>query len=448
MSDLPRNARLFALFRVFFNCRFYYPVYFVMYTDFGLSVAEFATLNLVWAVAIVVLEIPSGALADQIGRKRLVVGAAALMVLEMVVLLVTPPHTGIVFWMFAINRVLSGAAEAAASGADEALTYDSIPAESRDAVWRRTMKLAMIGMSCGFIVTSVVGAASYSPDFVNWLFGTSLTKGDTLKIPLYLNLATALATLAIALRFEEAGAPSAGGGAGAIRGSFAGTFRAGLWILRSPAATSLMLIGLFYDSIIRVFYTVSSNIYKLLRLPEASWGLIGAVASVFGIGAAIACERMAKRYHATANFAFVSCLVFLGCLALANLPPLWGVVLLLPIMISMRFLHYFLSHYLNMVTPSRQRATVLSFRGVTMNLAFGGLTLLFGVLTSRLAGEPANAGSDDPELAAFGDALGWWPGYFAAGAVAISLFIRLRYRASLTRLVADARSEVEGQPAG
>ena len=71
-----------------------------MFLDFGLTISEFATLNLVWAISIILLEVPSGALADQLGRKKLVVISAILMVAEIGILLITPVGSGIVFWMF------------------------------------------------------------------------------------------------------------------------------------------------------------------------------------------------------------------------------------------------------------------------------------------------------------------------------------------------------------
>lgn len=54
--------------------------------DYGLTLAQFAVLNAVWAASIVLLEVPSGALADRFGRKRMVVIAAMLMVIEMVLI--------------------------------------------------------------------------------------------------------------------------------------------------------------------------------------------------------------------------------------------------------------------------------------------------------------------------------------------------------------------------
>ncbi len=61
-----------------------------------------------------------------------------------------------------------------------------------------------------------------------------------------------------------------------------------------------------------------------------------------------------------------------GLLVLAHPVRGWGgIALLAPILLSMRFLQFFLSHYLNELTDSAHRATVLSFKGLSMNLAYG-----------------------------------------------------------------------------
>ena len=411
-----------------------------MFLDFGLTISEFATLNLVWAISIILLEVPSGAFADQVGRKKLVVVSSVLMIFEIGILLLTPVGSGIVFWMFFLNRILSGAAEAAASGADEALAYDSIPKAERESVWKKTMKYVMIMMSVGFILSSIIGALVYSESFINSTLSTIgsdlvFSKEQTLKFPLYLNFITALGTLIVALRFEENHNPSKEGNFIAIKKSFSGTIKAGQWILKTPAASVLILIGLFYDSIIRVFYTVLSNIYRILKIPEWSWGFVGAVASIVGIGVAILCEKMVNKFTPSINFGVVTVLTFLGCLAVSLAIPGLGIILLLPMFTSMRFLQYFLSHYLNKVTPSKQRATVLSFKGLSMNLSFGILTQVFGVLTAQLYLTGRFDRMVDPELEAFKYCLKGWPIYFVFGCITLHLFIRLKYRKSVTELI-------------
>ena len=63
-TPYARNIPLFIAFRVLFNARWYYPVLAVLFLDFGLSIGQYALLNVAWAAAIVGLEVPSGALAE------------------------------------------------------------------------------------------------------------------------------------------------------------------------------------------------------------------------------------------------------------------------------------------------------------------------------------------------------------------------------------------------
>src|SRR5580700_9966519 len=109
MTDADRNWRRFVLFRVLFNSRFYYPVLAVLFLDLGLSATEYTLLNFAWALAIVFTDVPAGVLADRIGRKPLVVGAAIFMVLEMTLLSLAPLRGGVLLLLCCLaNRVLSG----------------------------------------------------------------------------------------------------------------------------------------------------------------------------------------------------------------------------------------------------------------------------------------------------------------------------------------------------
>jgi len=93
-----KNVRMFIAFRIFFNARFYYPVFTIMFLDFGLTVAQFAFLNAVWAATIVIMEVPSGALADIWGRRNLVITASLLMIVEMLLICVAPKgHATLLF---------------------------------------------------------------------------------------------------------------------------------------------------------------------------------------------------------------------------------------------------------------------------------------------------------------------------------------------------------------
>ncbi len=144
------NIRLFIAFRIFFTARFYYPIFTILFLDFGLSLEQFALLNVAWAASIVVCEVPSGALADIVGRRNLLVTTGILMVIEMTILCFVPlGNPELLFALFLLNRVIGGAA---ASGADEALAYDSLKEEGDINDWGHVLNLRMRFQSIAFIV--------------------------------------------------------------------------------------------------------------------------------------------------------------------------------------------------------------------------------------------------------------------------------------------------------
>ncbi|MCB1279145.1 MFS transporter [Prosthecobacter sp.] len=412
------NARLFVWFRILFNCRFYYPVFTVLFLDLGLSIGEFAALNVVWALTSVVLEVPSGALADRFGRRPLVVAAGVLMVLEMAVLCVMPPgRHDIVLWLFVLNRILSGAAEACASGADEALAYDSLPTAERSILWPRVMAKLSRGMALGFVVSSIIGSVLYDANSVTGalhFLGLEMivTKSLTMKLPLILCLGTALVCLVVTLRMTEARSPApAVSMLQSIRDTWVSILKTGGWMWRTKAAFALILFGLVFDSVIRLFLTVASNFYRLVGIEEGWYGVIGTGVSLLGLVTASLMEKSAKVMSARQNFAWLALVVFGGLMAAAHPQQGWtGILLVVPLFMSMRFLQFFLSHYLNEIVDSEQRATALSFRGLTINLAYGTLTLLFGWQTNWLGGH-LGLGTDDPQV--FAKALTYWPWWFA-----------------------------------
>jgi MFS family permease len=443
-----RNTTAFLWFRVLFNSRFYYPIYTILFLDFGLTLEEFATLNIVWAASIVLFEVPSGALADKLGRKHLVVFSAWLMIVEMLLLCLMPIGAGAVtFGIFMVNRIISGLAEASCSGADEALVYDAFPVEGRDEAWTRVLARLMRWQSLTFMIVALIGAATYSHDFMNRLPGLGgLTKEQCMRIPLWMNLGMAVATLAATLRFTDTHQRSAERSTlGELtRSSFAQMLATARWILRSPAAVVLILTGLLYDSFTRLFYTVGSNYYRLLGIDEAANGLILAGSSIIGIGTALVVEKLVGKLRPSQNLGLVACFILAGLAGISLQITAWagwaGVFFVVPFWLAMRSLHYFLSQYLNKVSDSSHRATVLSFKGLTMNLAYGLVMLLYGMQTAFLRHRDTNTlaslSKEETDVRLLSLAMPWWPWIFGTLAVLLVVFVRIKYRRGLTALIA------------
>ena len=391
-----RNIRLFIAFRVFFSSRFYYPIFAILFLDFGLTLEQFALLNLVWALTIVLLEIPSGALADTIGRKNLLVFAGVCMVLEIGLLCFVPMgNPRLLFYIFLANRVLSGSAEAAASGADEALAYDSLKKEGDPDDWGKVLVRQMGFRSVGFVVAMSLGAAVYDPGLLehvaDW-FGMSVTLNQniTLRFPLYLTLATAILTLFITLSMkrvepEHSGEKAAGQkGGDSLLKALKVTLEAGKWILKTPFALLIITAGMMFDHIIRVMTTLNSQYYRLIDLPESVFGLIGAGMALLGLVVPRLAQKLAENHSPAFNTGVMAAVTLAGFWGLTLFLPIYGIIFMILLSSVMYFTGFFVSHYLNRITDSSKRATVLSFKGMSFNLAIGFIYLFYSIVLSML----------------------------------------------------------------
>ena len=430
-----RNIKLFIAFRIFFNARFYYPVFTILFLDYGLSIEQFALLNTVWAITIVCAEVPSGALADLLGRKRLLVLTSALMIFEMGVIAFVPvSQISIVFWAFLINRILSGLAEAMASGADEAIAYDSLASEGNSDDWPKVLSLQMRLKSLAAILSMSIGALLYDPDIVNSIlqaFGKDyvVTQQVTMRFPVYLTLLLALFAFWTTTSMQETSTNGSGPDKtiswDTVWQATRVTWKAGLWIAATPFALSVILFGMMYDHVLRMVITLTSQYFRLIHLPEASFGIIMAVLSLFGLFIPKLAEYMVAKFSPLQNCLWLLLICFSALQSLTAFMPYFGIIPIALVTTGLMLTGFFTSHYLNRVTSSEQRATVLSFKGLAFNLAYGVIGVLFALLMNY---KRTSAQSMNPELAAelvedlaFRMTVDWFPGYSIILTAAIGL---------------------------
>jgi MFS family permease len=393
-----RNVGLFVAFRVLFNARFYYPVFMVMFLDYGITVEEFALLNAIWAAAIVLLEVPSGALADLIGRRRLVVAGAALMVVEMLLLVVVPVPSAWVLPALAANRIVSGAAEAFISGADEALAYESLAACGRTGEWPRVLERLLRASGIVTIIGMVTGSLVYDPGMLNTIVSRvglagGFTRLDTFRLPIWLTLASALGAFAAAMAMREPPRVAPAGRqaeAPGLAAAFRQTAATGRWILTQPLVLLVIVAGVLIDLPIRQVLVVSSEIYTEIGIPTLAFGLMSAASALLGLAVASPLRRLALGASARANCLVLAACTIIGLVGISSFIPLVGVAFMILLSTVLRMVVFLQSHYLNQLVDSGRRATVLSFRGLAVNVGYGLGSIGFAAATAaygRIVGE-------------------------------------------------------------
>ena len=429
-----RNVPLFVAFRILFNMRFYYPVFMILFLDFGITLEQFGLLNAVWAAAIVLLEVPSGALADLVGRRRLLVAAASLMVVEMLLLCLVPVPSVWVFPALLLNRIVSGAAEAFASGADEALAYDSLQAAGHAAQWPQVLERLMQARAVVTIAAMVTGGLVYDSRPLNALAAAlglpaTLTAADTFRLPVWLTLGSALGAVGVTLAMREppreGPAPASG-----LLGPFRQTLSTGGWIISHPLVLVVIVAGVLCDQPIRQLLVVSSEIYRQIEIPEPAFGFVAAGSAAVSLLAAGPIRRLAMRTDAWQNFLVLIAVTLIGLVGTGCFVPWWGALFAMLLSLVIGMVVFLQSYYLNQIVGSDRRATVLSFRGLAVNVSYGLMSLAFagavaGVEAAGLTGSQSAAAGAAPEMPAFRCVVGLLPLFFL---VTCGLFLTWAFR--------------------
>lgn len=145
-----------------------YAVWTLWFNDNGISTSQISTVFLLWAAIAIALEIPSGALADRVDRRRLLAAAFSIRGVGIATWLVWPTFGGLV-----VGAVLWAIHDALASGSWEAMIHDQLTAIGDErhyaSVMARVSQSSNLGVAAGTIVGAGLLWLDVELDVLGWL---------------------------------------------------------------------------------------------------------------------------------------------------------------------------------------------------------------------------------------------------------------------------------------
>ena len=275
-----------------------YPLYALLFADTGLSDAEISVLFALWSAVGIVAEVPSGALADRVGRRAALVTGALVQAVGFACWVVFPGFAG-----FAAGFVLWGLGSALASGAQEALLHDGLAAVGAEEHYAR--------------IQGWVGAAGLAVQVPTAGVATALFVVGGYAAAGWASVATCVGTALLAARLPEAAppppavvqedtdqapswtrppdhaAPSTGAPVSpdfsADEASYLATLRAGVGEVagRPPLLRAVLAFGLLYgvDAFEEYFPLVARDLHVATALVPAALlavPLVGALGAALG----------------------------------------------------------------------------------------------------------------------------------------------------------------------
>jgi hypothetical protein len=178
--------------------------------------------------------------------------------------------------------------------------------------------------------------------------------------------------------------------------------------------------------------TLRSQVYRLIDLPEATFGLIGSALAVLGLIMPRLARSLVQKHSPGFNLGIMAGFTFIGLIGMTFFWPIIGLLPMIVLTAVMYLQNFFQSDYLNRITSSHQRATVLSFKGLSFNLAYGVIGVLYSLLLARLRFQVGTAQPDlvgaQLENLVFIKSIAWFPGYFLVTMLAVLVFAGWRLK--------------------
>ena len=359
MSGVASNARKIYLYKFLGEFYLIVPVLVPYFRANGLSPASVFIIQAAYTLAVLLLEIPSGYLADVVGRRRTLILAAVIFPAGLVLYAL-----GRSLAAFITAEVVLAVGNSMRSGCDSALLYDSLAELGRAEDYKKSEGRSFFSGRIGSASASLLGGA---------------LAAVAIRLPFWVNAATAFLMLPLALSLAE---PKRRRLEGA--NPMAGILRISRWSFVQPQLRFFILYGALGTSTGLVGLWAAFLLYALLRIPIVWFGVLFAVfqlASAFASSRTYAVERVLGLRRSllilpAAGLVFILVGLVRSAAALPLVfagAALWG------------FGHPLIMDGINRLIPSETRATVLSVGNMTGCLMFVVLSPLFGRLAEAFS---------------------------------------------------------------
>jgi len=156
-----RNVFLVYASLIFGGMLFFLPILALYFEKSLFTATNVALIFSIEAIAMVIFEVPTGAIADLFGRKRTLVLANFVVLLAVIFL-----YIGGNMWMFALFAILNSLARSLASGTYNAFLYDTLKEENQEHHYKMVIgtfyALWPVGASIGSIIGGYLAKVSLS----------------------------------------------------------------------------------------------------------------------------------------------------------------------------------------------------------------------------------------------------------------------------------------------
>ncbi len=352
------NIWKFYAFRFLRSFMMIMPIIVPFFKSNGLTMFHILTIQAVFSLTAVFLEIPSGFFADVFGRKKSMVFAAITGTIGMLIYSLSSS-----FWAFIFAEVILAIGFAFFSGTGSALAYDSLLELGEDYRYKKVEGTSFFLGRCAEATASILGG----------LFAVI-----SLRLPFYLTAAVFALLIPLSLTIKEPKRKPFKHKKGHMYGLYK-ILRFSLH--KNKELKWLIIYGAFIANSTLIAVWFFQPYFEQVGIPLVYFGVLWAViqlSSGFSAYFAYKIESIIGRKISLASLLLITSL---GYILLGSSNHLWGLIFCFMFTLIWGFSNPLLQDYINKIVWSDKRATVMSVKNLLSRLIF----VIFAPLIGWLA---------------------------------------------------------------
>jgi len=360
LKKFPKNALQLYLIKIAKWFNLVMPIVVLFYQEIGLSMSQIFMLKSIYSIAMVVMELPSGYMADVWGcRKTLLLGA----ILGTIGIAIYSFSSA--FNSFVMAEIILGVGFSFVSGADSALLYDSLKAENREDEYIKyegsitsfgNFAEALAGVAGGLLATFSLRTPYYFQIFVA---GIAIPAAFFLKEPQHIQER-------IQLKMKE------------ILSIVKLTY------LQKEMRSAIM-ISSFTGAATLTYAWFVQPYFQKAGVPVAVFGVLWTMLNLSAGVFSMFSYRIERQLGKKSTLLGIVILLSLGFILSSLEISLFGIAILFGFYMVRGIATPVLKNYINENTDSKVRATILSVRNFEIRIIFAAVGPALGYLTDTFS---------------------------------------------------------------
>jgi MFS family permease len=324
----------------------YMPIVVPFYESNGLSMKDIMILQAVYSIAIVVLEVPSGYLADVIGRKKTLIIGAIFGTLGF-----TTYSLSFGFMGFLVAEIILGIGQSCISGADSAMLYDSLMDRGQEKKYTRYEGRIT---SLGNVAEAVAGILG------------GLLAGFAIRAPYVAQAFVAFIALPAALTLVEPTRKTL-----LIKSGMMEIVKIARFALITdrPLRRNILFSAITGTATLTMAW-FAQPFFEYARIDIAWFGILWTTLNLTVAITSYTAHILEKKLGQRWSVLLIALLIPMGYLALSRFHLPIGLLVLYLFYLVRGYATPVLKDYINRITASHIRATVLSVRNFIIRLLF------------------------------------------------------------------------------